>query len=196
MKIKKTYFNSDWTCHALPFWVFSHHWGCIHQYFFWHFCCFLKEQWSQREKAPILERPGCCIAGWSHSTSELLSRIVPCMGDGSHTGTLLSTKAQGYQAGHTWVGARAGWKLELNTGGFSPGVALGTAPWHWSWAWMCFSPHTFITSEHSCSCRGHMGQHGSPVATGRQNTSFVFQENPPLIKSPEPGARFLYIINE
>lgn len=42
MKIKKTYFNSEWTCHALPFWVFSHHWGCIHQYFFWHFCCFLK----------------------------------------------------------------------------------------------------------------------------------------------------------
>lgn len=69
-------------------------------FFSWHFCCFLK--WAvitNSEEVPILERPGCCIVGWSHSTSsELLSRVVPCMGDGSYRGTLLSTKAQGTKA--------------------------------------------------------------------------------------------------
>lgn len=33
---------------------------------------------------------------------------------------------------------------------------------------MCYSLHSLVTSEHSCSCKGHMGQHSLSMAIGHK----------------------------
>lgn len=84
----------------------------------------------------------------------------------------------------TWVGARAGWKLELSVVGYLLA---------WLWGQLQNS-----RSEHGCACpstlwsplntaaaaEGTWGSTASRWSQATKNISFVFQQNPPLIKSP------------